>query len=109
MLYPEDPGAAAVFELWFDSISLSLGFLKNNEVGFYALERYSAVFPESPCLASVSARDRGENQEKIGTRAKRGIKGEGGGAYHSPEKTVALVYFIDMYFLQLYRKNEWSY
>ena len=40
---------------------LSLGFLKNNEVGFYALEIYLAVFPESPYLASVSARDRGEN------------------------------------------------
>ena len=35
--------------IWF--ISLSLGFLKNTEVGFYALEGYLAVFPKSPCLA----------------------------------------------------------
>ena len=89
MLYPEQLLVST--ELWFDSISLSLGFLKNNEVGFYALERCLAVFPESPYLASVSARDRGENWHE----SKKRNEGGEGGAYRSPEKTVSL--FIGMW------------
>ena len=79
--------------IWF--ISLSLGFLKNTEVGFYALEGYLAVFPKSPCLAKcLPARDGGENWHE----SKKRIEGGGGGAYRSPEETVALVYFIGMWF-----------
>ena len=87
MLYPEQLLIST--ELWFDSISLSLGFLKNNEVGFYALERCLAVFPESPYLASVSARDRGENWHE----SKKRNEGGEGGAYRSPEKTVSLFHW----------------
>ena len=87
MLYPEQLLVST--ELWLDSISLSLGFLKNNEVSFYALERYLAVFPESPHLASVSARDRGENWNESKKRNEEG----GGGAYRSPEKTVSLFHW----------------
>ena len=57
------------------------------------MEGYLAVFPESPCLASVYARDRGENWHKSKKRIERG----GGGAYRSPDETVALVYFIGMW------------
>lgn len=87
MLYPEQLLVST--ELWFDSISLSLGFLKNNEVGFYALERCLAVFPEWPYLASVSARDRGENWHE----SKKRNEGGEGGAYRSPEKTVSLFHW----------------
>ena len=87
MLYPEQLLVST--ELWLDSISLSLGFLKNNEVSFYALERYLAVFPESPHLASVSARDRGENWHE----SKKRNEGGGGGAYRSPVKTVSLFHW----------------
>lgn len=91
MLYPEQLLVST--ELWFDSISLSLGFLKNNEVGFYALERCLAVFPESPYLASVSARDRGENWHE----SKKRNEGGEGGAYRSPEKTVSLCHWHVVY------------
>jgi len=50
--------------------------------------------PESPCLAIVSARDRGENRHE----SKKRNEGGGGGAYRSPEETVALVYFIGIWF-----------
>ena len=91
MLYPEQLLVST--ELWFDSISLSLGFLKNNEVGFYALERCLAVFPESPYLASVSARDRGENWHESKKRNEGGESREGRTAV--PRKL--LVYFIGMW------------
>ena len=44
-----------------------------------------AVFPKSPCLASVYARDGGENWHE----SKKRIEGGGGtGAYRSPKETV---------------------
>lgn len=57
------------------------------------MERYLAVFPESPCLASVYVRARGENWHE----GKKRIEGGGGGAHRSPQETVTLVYFIGMY------------
>ena len=51
-------------------------------------------FPSRPAQPSVYARDGGENWRE----GKKRIEGGGGGAYRSPEETVALVYFTGMWF-----------